>query len=149
MYDIEKIAFFAGTFNPFTIGHQSIVERALGLFDRVVIGIGVNAAKTDCESAEARAEDIAQIFGDEPRVEVEVYSDLTWQAARRLGCTHLLRGVRSTTDFEYERSMADANRNISGLETVIFYTLPELGFVSSSLVRDLRSHGADVSELIP
>lgn len=146
---IEKIAFFAGTFDPFTVGHRSIVERALSLFDRVVIGIGVNAAKTDSESANERAADICCIYGDEPRVEVEVYSDLTWQAARRLGCTHLLRGVRSVADFEYERNLADANRNLSGLETVIFYTLPELGYVSSSLVRDLRRHGADVSELIP
>lgn len=146
---IEKIAFFAGTFDPFTIGHQSIVERALGLFDRVVIGLGLNPDKPGSESVKDRAADICTIYGDEPRVEVEVYTDLTWQAARRLGCTHLLRGVRTVADFEYERNMADANRNLSGLETVIFYTLPELGFVSSSLVRDLNNHGADTSEFLP
>lgn len=147
--NVEKIAFFAGTFDPFTIGHRSIVERALSLFDRVVIGVGVNAAKPDCDTARNRAADICCIYGDEPRVEVEVYSDLTWQAARRLGCTHLLRGVRSVADFEYERNLADANRNLSGLETVVMFTLPELAFVSSSLVRDLERHGADTSEFIP
>lgn len=147
--NVEKIAFFAGSFDPFTIGHRSIVDRALGLFDRVVIGIGVNAVKAESEPLRERAAEISSIYGDNPNVEVELYTDLTWQAARRLGCTHLLRGVRSVTDFEYERNMADANRNLSGLETVIFYTLPEMAFVSSSLVRDLRSHGADVSEYVP
>ncbi len=146
---IERIAFFAGTFDPFTVGHQSVVERGLGLFDRIVIGIGINAAKTESEDVEERIACIRDIFGDDPRVEVEAYDELTWQAARRLGCTHLLRGVRSVADFEYERNMADANRNLSGLETVILFTLPELGYVSSSLVRDLERHGADVSEYIP
>lgn len=147
--NVEKIAFFAGTFDPFTVGHQSVVQRALGLFDRVVIGLGINASKHDATPVNDRAAEICSIFGDDPRIEVEVYADLTWQAARRLGCTHLLRGVRSVADFEYERNMADANRNLSGLETVILYTLPEHAFVSSSLVRDLDSHGADISEFIP
>lgn len=146
---LETIAFFAGSFDPFTIGHQSIVERALSLFDRVVIGVGINALKKDAEDINARVDDIRTIYGDNPRVEVEPYTDLTWQAARRMGCTHLLRGARSVSDFEYERSLADANRNLSGLETVILYTLPEYSFISSSLVRDLQRHGQDVSEFIP
>jgi pantetheine-phosphate adenylyltransferase len=145
----ERIAFFAGTFDPFTIGHQSIVERALTLFDRVVIGIGINSQKIENEDTQSRIEDIRSIYGNDPRIEVEAYTDLTWQAARRCGCTHLLRGVRSVIDFEYERNLADANRNLSGLETVILYTLPELSFVSSSLVRDLQRHGEDVSEFLP
>lgn len=145
----ERIAFFAGTFDPFTIGHQSIVERALTLFDRVVIGLGINSQKIENEDTQSRIEDIRSIYGNDPRIEVEAYTDLTWQAARRCGCTHLLRGVRSVIDFEYERNLADANRNLSGLETVILYTLPELSFVSSSLVRDLQRHGEDVSEFLP
>lgn len=147
--DIERIAFFAGTFDPFTVGHQSIVERGLRLFDRIVIGIGVNYAKVDSEDVEERVGNIRDIFGDDPRVEVEAYDELTWQAARRMGCTHLLRGVRTVADFEYERNLADANRNLSGLETVILFTLPELGYVSSTLVRDLERYGADTSDLIP
>lgn len=146
---LEKIAFFAGTFDPFTIGHQSIVERALTLFDRVVIGLGVNSQKAESEDTLSRVEDIRAVYGNDPRIEVEAYSDLTWQAARRCGCTHLLRGVRSVADFEYERNLADANRNLSGLETVILYTLPEYSFVSSTLVRDLQRHGEDVSEFLP
>lgn len=147
--NIEHIAFFAGTFDPFTIGHQSIVERGLSLFDRIVIGIGINANKTESEDIDERIACIRDVFGDDPRIEVEPYDELTWQAARRLGCTHLLRGVRSVADFEYERTLADANRHLSGLETVILFTLPEQSFVSSSLVRDLQRHDADVSEFIP
>lgn len=147
--NIEKIAFFAGSFDPFTVGHQSIVERALTLFDRIVIGIGINSQKIDSEDTQCRVDDIRSIYGNDPRVEVEAYSDLTWQAARRCGCTHLLRGVRSVADFEYERNLADANRSLSGMETVILYTLPELSFISSSLVRDLRSHNEDISEFLP
>lgn len=145
----ERIAFFAGSFDPFTVGHQSVVERGLRLFDRIVIGVGINAEKTAAEDVDARVADILDVFGDDPRIEVEPYGDLTWEAARRLGCTHLLRGVRSVADFEYERNMADANRNLSGLETVILFTLPEHSFISSSLVRDLQSHGADTTEFLP
>ena len=146
---MERIAFFAGSFNPFTLGHQSVVERGLQVFDRIVIGIGVNAQKMADTDVEERVAAILDVFGDDPRIEVEAYSELTWQAARRLGCTHLLRGVRSTIDFEYERTLADANRNLSGLETVILFTLPEQGFISSSLVRELERYGADTSELLP
>lgn len=146
---MERIAFFAGSFDPFTVGHQSVVERGLQLFDRIVIGIGVNSGKMATADVAARVEDILAIFGDDPRIEVEPYDCLTWEAARRLGCTHLLRGVRSVSDFEYERNMADANRNLSGLETVILFTLPEHSYISSSLVRDLQRHGADTSEFLP
>lgn len=147
---LERIAFFAGSFDPFTVGHQSVVERGLDLFDRIVIGIGINAGKPGAsDNMEERVADILDIFGDDPRIEVEPYTELTWEAARRLGCTHLLRGVRSVADFEYERNMADANRNLSGLETVILFTLPEHSFISSSLVRDLQRHGADTSEFLP
>lgn len=147
--NVEKIAFFAGSFDPFTIGHHSIVERALTLFDRIVIGIGINAEKAATIDVDARIDDIAAIYGNDPRVVVEAYTDLTWQAARRNGCTHLLRGVRSVTDFEYERNLADANRNLSGLETVILFTLPEHSFISSTLVRDLERHGEDTSDFLP
>lgn len=142
-------ALYAGSFDPFTVGHQSIVDRALSLFDSVVIAIGDNSAKQALIPVEERRAAIEALYASDPRVEVIIYSGLTADVARTAGCTHLLRGVRSTQDFEYERQLADANRNISGLETVVLYTLPELGFVSSSLVRDLIKHGRQASEFLP
>ena len=142
-------ALYAGSFDPFTVGHQSIVDRALSLFDSVVIAIGDNSAKKALIPVEERLAAIEALYASDPRVDVIVYSGLTADAALAAGCTHLLRGVRSTQDFEYERQLADANRNISGLETVVLYTLPELGFVSSSLVRDLIKHGRQATEFLP
>jgi pantetheine-phosphate adenylyltransferase len=146
---MTRSGFYAGTFDPFTIGHQSVVDRALELFDRVVIGIGLNAQKSPFETAQQRLERIRAVYAHEPRVSVVTYDGLTADAARAEGCTHLLRGVRTAMDFEYERAMADANRRISGLETVLLYTLPELSYVSSSLVRDLASHHHDIQQFLP
>ena len=89
---IERIAFFSGSFDTFTVGHESVVMRGLTLFDRIVIGIGINADKPQTSDIDDRVAGILEVFGDDPRIEVEPYSDLTWEAARRLGCTHLLRG---------------------------------------------------------
>lgn len=145
-----RTAFFGGSFRPFTTGHASIVDRGLAVFDRIVIGVGINAAKPgDADQAARSAEAIRRIYAHEPRVSVEVYSDLTVDAAARCGASALLRGVRSARDFEYERDMADANRQLSGIETVLLYSLPELAAVSSSLVRELASFGRDVSKFIP
>ena len=150
MYSHNEIAaFYAGTFDPFTIGHHSIVTRALQLFPRVVIAIGQNADKMPFIPLEKRVAYLRALYADEPRVEVDVYDGLTVDAARKHHCSHLLRGVRSSTDFEYERNIADANRNISGIETVILYSLPEYSFISSSLVRDLMRHGHDVAKYLP
>lgn len=145
----RKSAFFAGSFNPFTIGHLSVVERALTLFDRIVIGIGVNSEKGPSPETEEQAQLLRRYFQGRPEVEVRVYSGLTAEEARATGCTHLLRSVRSTADFEYERNLAHANRNIFGMETFILYTEPQLGYVSSSLVRELRRHGVDTSRFLP
>lgn len=148
----SRQALFAGSFDPFTAGHASIVERGLALFDTVVIAIGVNAAKASATAAEARAEAIRAIYAAAPEgsVEVVVYSDrLTVDIARELGCGWLLRGVRSARDFEYERDLADLNRRISGLDTVILFTLPEHAAISSSAVRELQHYGHDASSLLP
>lgn len=145
-----RTALFPGSFRPFTKGHASIVERGLALFDRVVIAVGVNLAK-DPEGVHA-AENVGRIstlYAGEPRVEVVSYSGLTVDAAREAGAQFLLRGVRSVKDFEYERDMADINRKLSGLETVLLYSLPELSAVSSSVVRELEAFGADVSDFLP
>lgn len=136
-------AFFAGTFNPFTVGHADIVSRGLRLFDEVVIAIGVNIDKPGSEShAEQRCAAIRERYAAEPRVSVIVYSDLTVDAARRVGAGVLLRGARSGVDFEYERNIADANRLLApGLETVILPSRPELACISSTLMRDLARYG--------
>lgn len=144
-----KSAFFAGSFNPFTIGHKSVVERALTVFDRVVIGLGVNSSKQHTDAANARAEHIREVFAGNPAVEVVVYDNLTASAARQCGCSCLLRAVRNAADFEYERNLADANRNIFSIETFILYAEPENAWVSSSLVRELSAYGIDTSRFIP
>lgn len=140
-------ALFAGSFNPFTIGHKDIVERGLELFDEVVIAIGDNQDKPS-EDIDERLRVIRGVYKDEPRVRVDVYHSLTVDYAKEVGACALLRGVRSVADFEYERQMADANRALAGIETVVLFTRPELGYISSSLVRDLKKHGADVSALV-
>lgn len=145
----RKSAFFAGSFNPFTVGHLSVVERALTLFDRVVIGIGVNSEKGASPEAEEQATLLSRYFRDRPEVEVCVYTGLTANEARERDCSHLLRAVRSVADFEYERNLADANRNIFGMETFILYTEPQFACVSSSLVRELRRYDVDTSRFLP
>lgn len=147
-----RVALFAGSFDPFTAGHASIVERALPLFDKVVVAVGVNPTKTSEADAMGRVRAIESLYSSLPagRVEVVCYSDmLTVQLAAQVGARWLLRGVRSARDFEYERDMADINRRLSGVETVLMFALPELGAVSSSAVRELKSYGADVSQFLP
>lgn len=141
-------ALFPGSFDPFTIGHMSIVERGLTLFDEIVVGVGINADKLQAETGRQIGK-IAGLFVSEPRVKVIAYSGLTVDAAKANGCGFLLRGVRTSADFEYERTLSDINRNISGIETVLLYALPELASVSSSMVRDLQRHGYDVSRFLP
>ena len=140
-------ALFAGSFNPFTIGHEDIVKRGLELFDEVVIAIGDNQDKP-CADISERLQAIRALYSNEPRVHVDVYHSLTADYAREIGACALLRGVRSMIDFEYERQMADANRALTGIETVVLFTRPELSHISSSLVRDLKRHGADVSAFV-
>lgn len=146
----ERKALFAGSFNPFTIGHQSLVDRGLELFDKIVVAVGISATKpvTQAEIVE-RLEPIRQLYAGDDRVEVVSYAGLTVDAAQSHGCQFLLRGIRNAIDLEYERQLADINRRISGLETVMLLTLPELSAVSSSTVRELQRYGRDVDEFLP
>ena len=146
---MKKRALFAGTFDPYTIGHHSIVTRAMAMFDKIIIAIGRNSAKASQSKAEKRAEDIARIYADEPRVEVVTYEGLTADFAKEQGACCLLRGVRSVRDFEYERDLADINREINGIETVILLSEPQYAAISSSVVRELMSYGKDVSKFLP
>lgn len=143
-----KTAFFPGSFRPFTRGHADIVARGLKLFDRIVIGVGINSAKSKVDGEDA-AQAIRRHYANEPRVEVVVYNELTIQAARKAGAQTLLRGVRSVKDFEYERELADINMQLSGMESVILFSRPEYASISSSLVRELEAYGEDVSRLLP
>jgi len=150
--DSVRIALFAGSFDPFTVGHASVVERALALFDRVIVAVGVNSAKTGTDPADERVEVIRRIYAALPegRVEVLAYeNELTVQLAKRLGAGWLLRGVRSVKDFEYERDLADLNRRVGGIDTVLLYTLPEYAAISSGAVRELRAYGCDVTPFLP
>ena len=144
-----KIALFPGTFDPFTLGHYSIVERALPLFDRIVVAVGVNNQKRTLFSEEERLDCICSLYCGNDRVDVISYSGLTVDAARNCGAQFIVRGVRMIQDFEYEKNLAVVNRELSGIETVFLYTLPELGHVSSSIVRELISYGKDVTDLLP
>ena len=146
---MAKTALFAGTFDPFTIGHYSIVKRALPMFDKIIIGIGTNSGKKCMFSVEERTKAIEKVFADETRVEVKVYNCLTMDFAKEVGAGVLLRGVRSTKDFEYEREIADVNLRLGGIETVLLISEPEHASTSSSIVRELITYGKDVSEFLP
>lgn len=142
-------AIFTGSFDPFTIGHYDIVRRALPLFSRIVIGVGVNERKQYMQSAEQRCATIARIYADEPKIEVKSYSDLTVDFARREGAIYIIKGVRSVKDFEYEREQADINRQLSGIDTLLLYSDPRYSSISSSMVRELIHFGQDVSRYLP
>ena len=146
---MARTALFAGTFDPFTIGHYSIVKRALPMFDKIIIGIGTNSGKKCMFSVEERTKAIENVFADETRVEVKVYNCLTMDFAKEVGAGVLLRGVRSTKDFEYEREIADVNLRLGGIETVLLISEPEHTSTSSSIVRELITYGKDVSEFLP
>ncbi|WP_295727878.1 pantetheine-phosphate adenylyltransferase [uncultured Muribaculum sp.] len=145
----ERIALYPGTFDPFTIGHMSIIERGLELFDRIIIAVGINDSKRSYRPTAERVEQIKNIMADEPRVEVTSYDGLTVDVAKDFGAHFILRGVRTVADYEYERNLAYANRSISGIETVLLYTLPELQYISSTMVRDLDRCGYDISRFVP
>lgn len=145
----KKTALFPGTFDPFTRGHYSVVERALNLFDEVIIAIGVNALKKPMFTADERVAMLQQLYADEPRVRVVAYSGLTVDLAQEYGARFMLRGVRSVIDFEYEKSIADVNRDISGVETVLMFTQPQYAHISSSVVRELLSYGRNVEAYLP
>lgn len=142
-------AVFPGSFDPFTIGHKDIAERALRIFDHLVIGIGYNIHKATGDSIADRVKDIETLFADNDHVSVEAYTGLTVDFARRHGAGFIIRGLREVKDFEYERNLADTNAAISDIETVFLTARPELGFISSSMVRELVANGYDASRFLP
>ena len=145
-----KTGIFVGSFNPFTIGHNSIVTRALPLFDRLVIGVvGEQVHKPDLPSAQERVKAIANLYADEPRIEVKAYYGLAVDFAKTENAHFIVKGVRSVKDFEYEREQADVNRQLSGVETILLYSEPQYASISSTMVRELQHFGVDVSTYLP
>lgn len=144
-----KRAIFPGSFDPFTIGHYDIVLRGLQLFDEIIIGIGHNINKREAFPLEERINAIQSAFKGEPRVQVMAYDGLTIEFATEQQAQFILRGVRSVQDFEYERNIAEANKQLSGIETILLYTRPEYAHISSTLLRDLHAHGKDISPYLP
>ena len=144
-----KTGIFVGTFDPFTIGHDSIVRRALPLFDQLVIGVGYNEHKQTMASIEERVEAIKSLYAQEPKISAEAYSDLTVDFASRVHAQYIIKGVRSVKDFEYEREQADVNRQLTGIETLLLFAEPHLASISSSVVRELKHFGKDVTSFLP
>ena len=146
---MERTVLFAGTFDPYTRGHHALVERALAMFDKVVVAVGRNLGKNCMFSLEERVSAIEKVYAGNDRVSVAVYDTLTMDFARSVGAVALLRGVRSVKDFEYERDIADVNLRLGGMDTVLLISEPEYASVSSSVVRELVRYGKDVSGLLP
>lgn len=147
---MEKIAVFPGSFDPFTVGHESVLTRALPLFDKVVIMLGVNNTKKSLFPIEIRKRMIEDVFADEAKVEVQIYDGLTIDFCKKIGATHIIRGLRTSSDFEYERAIAQVNKMMfSSIETIFLLTMPEHTPINSSVVRDIINHRGDVSIFIP
>lgn len=145
----NRIAIFPGSFDPFTIGHESLVKRGLKLFDQIIIAIGSNKNKKCLFSEQERLKQISDIYSQEPKVKVIIYSTLTTDLASKMGAEFILRGVRSNIDFEFEKDLAIINHDLGGIETIMLMPEPNLEHVSSSMVRELLLFGKDVTKWIP
>jgi pantetheine-phosphate adenylyltransferase len=145
----RPIAVFPGSFDPITIGHVSIVQRALPLFERIIIGMGVNSTKKTMFEAEERLRWIQEAFPGEPRVEAMAFEGLTVDLCKRVGASFIIRGLRNSTDHGFERSIALMNRQMTGVETIFLPSAPEHAHISSTIVRELLANKADVGALVP
>lgn len=147
---MDRIAIFPGSFDPFTIGHESIVQRALPLFDKIVIMIGYNANKQSFYPIEKRLKWINQVFQEEDKIEVQIYDGLTVDFCKEVNAKYILRGIRTSSDFEYERAIAQVNKKMHPeIESVFLLTLPEHTPVMATIVRDIVFHGGDASMFLP
>jgi len=142
-------ALFSGSFDPFTIGHDAIVQRGLALFDELIVAVAINSEKKTLFSLDDRLNVLKQLYEHENRISVSSYANLTVDYALQCGVHYILRGVRHIIDFEYEKNMASMNKKMAGIETVFLFAEPEFAFISSTLIRDLIYHQKDISHLIP
>ncbi len=147
---MNRICLFPGTFDPLTLGHVDIINRALPLFDRIIVGIGLNAAKGPMFTPEKRLHWIQEIYKDEPRVQGAIYDGLTVEYCKKIGSKFILRGIRYVSDFEYEKTIADANRTLDRtIETIFLTGEPKYTSVASTIVRDIIRNGGDASPFLP
>jgi len=147
---MNKIAVFPGSFDPFTIGHEAIIRRALNLFDEVIIAVGTNALKKSYYPLATRKEMIIKVFKNEARVRVDHYDGLTVDYCKKIGAGYIIRGLRTSADFEFERAIAQVNRVMApGVESVFLLTVPEHSHINSSIVRDIIRNGGDASRFVP
>ena len=147
---MQRIALFPGTFDPITIGHIDIIDRAIPLFDKLIIGIGRNANKAPMFSEDQRMGWINEIYNNNPNVEAVIYDGLTINCCKRVGANFILRGIRYVNDFEYEKAIADMNRSLDhNIETVFLTCLPQYTSVASTLVRDVIRNSGDATQFLP
>jgi pantetheine-phosphate adenylyltransferase len=147
---MQRICLFPGTFDPLTLGHVDIINRSVNLFDKIVVGIGLNASKAPMFSGEQRLQWIRDIYKEEPKVEAALYEGLTVNFCRQIGARFILRGIRYVSDFEYEKTIADANRTLdANIETIFLTGEPKYTSVASTIVRDIIRNGGDASQFLP
>ncbi len=147
---MERIAIFPGSFDPITKGHESIIRRALPLFDKIVVAIGVNSTKKYLFTLEQRKQWLADIFKDEPKISVETYSTLTVNFCQSIGARFIIRGLRNGIDFEYEKSIAQMNLGLNAdIETIFYMTTPDQSAINATIVREIYVNGGDISAFVP
>ena len=147
---MNKIAIFPGSFSPFTLGHKSIVDRALPLFDKIIIAIGINSEKNEYFSIEERKQWIKEVYKSNSKIEVQFYEGLTVDFCEKVGANYILRGLRDSHDFKYEKNIAQTNTDLNDkVETIFIITPPEISHISSSIIRDIIKNGGDVSQFLP
>ena len=147
---MEKIAVFPGSFDPFTVGHENIVLRGLGLFDQIIVAIGIHSNKQPLLKIEARVEIVNKIFANNDRVSSEFFEGLTVAYCKKMRATHMLRGIRTAADFEYERAIAQINKKmLPSVESIFLLTTPEHTPVNSTIIRDIIRNGGDASQFLP
>lgn len=144
-----KRAIFPGSFDPITLGHVDIINRAIDLFDEIVIAIGINDEKKYLFSLAQREQFIIETFKGSPKIKIQTYEGLTINYCKEIGANYILRGLRNPADFEFEKAIAQTNRNLSGIETVFLLTSASTAYISSSIVRDVYRHKGDISSLVP
>ena len=145
---MKKIGLFPGSFDPFTKGHEAVVKKSLGLFDEVIIGIGVNSTKKYMFSLEKRIAHINELFKDEPKISVMQFQILTVNFCKEIGASHIIRGLRDSKDFQYEKSIAHMNYDISGVETVFFLTEQAYSAINSSIIREIHKNNGPIDSFV-
>ena len=147
---MSKIAIFPGSFSPFTIGHQSVIDRALPLFDKIVISIGINSEKPQYFSIDKRMQWIKDVYNNNPKIDVKQYKGLTVDFCKKENSNYILRGLRDSHDFKFEKNIAHMNKELNpNIETIFIITPPEISHISSSIIRDIIKNGGDASKFIP